>query len=284
MHSKADGAGVVPHPSDGGWYYVSNAEVGSGNGGVGALRFDASGDLIGYERVLTGTSRNCGGGVTWWNTWVTCEENGSSGQCYEVDPHTGYSSVTKIAPVGGNYESVAFDNQDPEATRFFLTEDTSRGPLVRYTPHANAYKTGNNYDILKASGGDHDFLVMNNDGTFRWSTSMSDGENAASRFPNAEGIDVRNRILNFISKVTKTLFTLDLEAMTWTETSTLSGAFNMEPDQIGRVAGDAEALYFCEDGNSGADIHGRDTTGNFFTVVKNNGINDENTGLAFSPD
>ena len=132
MHSNADGAGVVPHPSDGGWYYVSNSEVGSGNGGVGALRFDSSGNVIGYERVLTGTSRNCGGGVTWWNTWVTCEENGSSGRCYEVDPHTGYSSVTKIAPTGGNYESVAYDNKDPQATRFFLTEDSSSGPLVSF--------------------------------------------------------------------------------------------------------------------------------------------------------
>jgi len=125
---------------------------------------------------------------------------------------------------------------------------------------------------------------MNNDGTFSWSTRASDGESAASRFPNAEGIDVQNRILNFVSKAKKKLFTLDLKAMTWTETSTLSGAFNLEPDQLGRVAGDATALYFCEDGDRGADIHGRDTTGRFFTVVKNNGINDENTGLAFSPD
>ena len=82
---------------------------------------------------------------------------------------------------------------------------------------------------------------------------MSNGENAASSlhsFPNSEGIDMHNRTLNFILKATKKLFTLNLEAMTWTKTSTLSGAFNMEPDQIGRVAGDAEALYFCEDGTA----------------------------------
>ena len=62
MHPRADGAGVISHPSDGGWYYVSNSEANSGNGGVGSLRFDASGNVIGYKKTLLGTSRNCGGG------------------------------------------------------------------------------------------------------------------------------------------------------------------------------------------------------------------------------
>ena len=62
MHPRADGAGVISHPSDGGWYYMSNSEFGNDKGGVGSLRFDASGNVIGYERTLTGTNRNCGGG------------------------------------------------------------------------------------------------------------------------------------------------------------------------------------------------------------------------------
>jgi len=100
---------------------MSNSEV--GNGGVGTLRFNATGALIGYERTLTGTSRNCGEGrktrsiiieypcsndlhlpfqfcnvmfgiikcVTYWNTWVPCKENGRNGNegfCFEVDPHS----------------------------------------------------------------------------------------------------------------------------------------------------------------------------------------------------
>ena len=62
MHWRADGAAVIPHPSDGGWYYTSNSEVKEGGGGVGSLRFNARGQVIGYKRDLTGTSRNCGGG------------------------------------------------------------------------------------------------------------------------------------------------------------------------------------------------------------------------------
>ena len=61
MHFRADGAGVVPHPYDGGWYYVSNSES-SFSGGVGSIRFNKKGEVIGYERNLKGTKRNCGGG------------------------------------------------------------------------------------------------------------------------------------------------------------------------------------------------------------------------------
>lgn len=59
-----DTIGVIPHPTDGGWYYVSNSETKTG--GVGTLRFNASGEVIGYERTLTGTIDNCGGGRTPW--------------------------------------------------------------------------------------------------------------------------------------------------------------------------------------------------------------------------
>ena len=69
-------------------------------------------------------------GVTYWNTWVSCEENGDSGYCYEVDPYTGYTSLTNVVPQGGGYESFAYDNNDPTATRFFVTEDRSKGALV----------------------------------------------------------------------------------------------------------------------------------------------------------
>jgi len=62
MHARADGAAVIPHPTDGGWYYTSNSEVGSGGGGVGTLRFNALGEVIGYKMDLQNTSDNCGGG------------------------------------------------------------------------------------------------------------------------------------------------------------------------------------------------------------------------------
>ena len=121
FHSLADGAAVISHPDDGGWYYASNSESGSGNGGVGAIRFNSAGQVIGYERVLTGTSRNCGGGRTYWGTWVSCEENGSFGRLYEVDPYTGFTRIINAVDEGGNYESFAFDDQDPDVEARFFT-------------------------------------------------------------------------------------------------------------------------------------------------------------------
>ena len=42
---------------------MSNSEAGSRNGGVGVMRFDASGAVFGYEKVSKGTSQNSGGGA-----------------------------------------------------------------------------------------------------------------------------------------------------------------------------------------------------------------------------
>ena len=50
---------------DGGWVYVSNAEL-SLSGGVGALSFAADGSLRDAYPILSGTSRNCAGGATPW--------------------------------------------------------------------------------------------------------------------------------------------------------------------------------------------------------------------------
>lgn len=225
-------------------------------------------------------------GKTYWDTWVTCEENGSSGYCWEVDPLTNHTSRTNAVIVGGNYESFAYDDQDPDVeARFFTTEDSANGQLVRYTPSTAAFNTGNKFDILTSAGGTHDYLVLNSNGTFQWSTSASAGGTSASTyFPYAEGIDVINRQLFFVSKSTKQLFELDLAAMTWNVFSTVSGLFNHQPDQIQKVVGDASFLYFCEDGGSSGDIHGRNKDGKFFTIVQSVGYATETTGLAFSPD
>lgn len=69
FHDDPDGAAVfAADDGSGQWRYVSNSEQSaSETGGVGAITFDADGNVIGYERLLQGqTNRNCGGGKTYW--------------------------------------------------------------------------------------------------------------------------------------------------------------------------------------------------------------------------
>ena len=98
--------------------------------------------------------------------------------------------------------------------------------------------------------------------------------------------DIRDGKLYMTTKAEKKLFILDLDAMTFEESSTYSGAFNSQPDQVARILDNDGILYFCEDGSSSAGVHGRDSEGKFYTILQaaNSYMAGETTGLAFSPD
>ena len=108
FHGMPDGAAIFPL-SDG-YVYVSNSEMKNSKGGVYGVYFNHDGKILDYKMLLTNTKRNCSGGSTPWNTWVSCEEHGS-GQCWQVDPdpsgeHHLKPEMTKLGGDGGNFESV----------------------------------------------------------------------------------------------------------------------------------------------------------------------------------
>ena len=310
FHTRPDGAAVFEHPSDGGWVYASNSET-SYPGGVGAIRFNASGEVIDYYRIVDEgvTQVNCGVGKTPHNTLLTMEER-SGGQVWEASPFLEFTArVTQIgaASGGGKYESGAYDNRS-QWLHYFVTEDTTFGALRRYTPPPAGHL---------AEGGKTEWLVLTHvlepdaDGvraaTYEWRTG-ADGEAAAresqaSWYAGAEGIDYRpfectglgstERCfgrLYFVGKKAKTLVVLDIDSSHPSHgvarlSSTVSGAFNNQPDQIAALVGHGDLVYFCEDGGDDTGVHARDGTGKFYSILDGYPTYpSETTGLAFSPD
>ena len=290
-HGMMDGAGIAPLP-DGGYAYLSNSEKTSGSGGVFGLYFNKEGNITEYKALLRGTSRNCGGGMSPWNTWISCEEVGN-GQCWQVEPdpnkpnHNSPKATLLGGPSGGAYETVAVDNTYKNKPVFFTTKDTSNGELRRF--EAN----GNGWDALHV-GGRTTYLQFISGNRFRWTTNLRAGRNsAASYYPNAEGIIHHNSTLYFVAKKSRKLFILDLNDMTYTSERTGSswvgqGAFNSQPDQI--IESDLDKrkfIYFTEDGGNAPGVHVRDREGNYYTMARGvPGIyaGDETVGIAFSPD
>ncbi|MGW0732763.1 alkaline phosphatase PhoX [Streptomyces sp. NPDC002851] len=127
-HSAPDGGACF---ADGtGWIYVSNAELGSGAGGVSAVRFDSNANITGAYPILSGATRNCAGGDTPWNTWLSCEET-TRGYVYETDPWGAKAAVRRDKMGRFKHEAAACD---PDRKVIYLTEDEGDGAFYRFVP------------------------------------------------------------------------------------------------------------------------------------------------------
>ncbi|MGJ7529642.1 alkaline phosphatase PhoX [Variovorax sp. GB1P17] len=242
-HGAPDGGATYP-TENGGWIYVSNSEIGSKGGGVGALRFDANGTVVDSYPILKNTTTNCAGGPTPWNTWLSCEEY-SGGMVWECDPAKPWvdASSAPSLPALGLYahEAVCVD---PVHKTLFLTEDASGGRVYRFVCDAidwpegasrAAMKTGR-LQVLKVKGVVNDVDLAAPDYAklkdyskpqpVEWidvvnpekpqSTVRSDLRKAAltppgANFPKAEGIWFFNGIVYFVTSFNARIWAYDTQ-------------------------------------------------------------------------
>ena len=256
---------------------------------MGALYFDKDGGIIDYKMLLRGTSMNCGGGRTFWNTWISCEEKtgDGSGQIYQVDPFDRHPpEETIMGGSGGAFESFAYRlRQGSAKPRFFVTEDDVKGSLRRFTPARSSINMSDPWSMLHGEG-QLDYLPLwPSKGTYGWTQDKAKADqNAKKNYQQTEGIDVKGNRLYFVSKAQSELFILNLDSNTYEVESTVSGVFDGSPDQLVRLVGDGELLYYTEEGGKEAGIHARDSEGRYFTILDSPVYQEETTGLAFSPD
>lgn len=144
-HSAPDGGACFPDGQ--GWIYVSNSEIRK-RGGVGAVRFAADATITGAYRILDRTERNCAGGATPWNTWLSCEEV-NEGAVFETDPYGKVEAIRRPAMGLFRHEAAAVD---PVRKVVYLTEDEPDGCFYRFVPATWPSLAAGRLEVLVADG------------------------------------------------------------------------------------------------------------------------------------
>jgi uncharacterized protein len=276
-HYAPDGGACFPM-TGGGWVYVSNSEISSGGGGAGAVRFDASGNIVDAYSILTGTTRNCSGGRTPWGTWLSCEESGPSGLVWECNPLSAGQGIARPALGTFTHEAAVVD---AATGHVYMTEDEYTGRLYRFVPTVNGDLTSGQLYAASVSNGVISWVPT--------STTQPDRQPSTTAFDGGEGMVIDNGSLYFTTqgdqKVWEIVLATGAISVLYDGYTTVGGElFGVDGITAHPPSGD---LYVCEDGGNRelviiAVVNGVEEVTPFARFIGHDysGI----AGVAFSPD
>lgn len=124
--------------------YDSDAKKGPLPGGTSHIVYSLKSKRVEKQFMsLLGTIRNCSGGITPWNSWLTCEESVAMpsdslgkdhGYVFEIPADTnGLTEALPLKAMGRfNHEAACVD---PKTNIVYLTEDRSDSLLYRFIPN-----------------------------------------------------------------------------------------------------------------------------------------------------
>ena len=300
---------------------VRNHEVGAGTpfstarynpaagGGTTTLEFDTHrGEVISMRDSLSGTIRNCAGGLTPWGTWLTCEETTvfhagmPHGYIFEV-PAGGPGDPTPLRAMGRfSHEAVAVD---PATGYVYETEDSGDCGFYRFVPATpGRLSDGGELFAMKVrqvnvanlggnlAGGamfDVEWVPVptpdapgNIPGNFVWLQARAGG---AARFARLEGAWYGNDAKIYIVSTNGgigqgQIFEYDPGAETIRLVFQSPGAAVLNaPDNI--CVSPRGGLVLCEDGGGEEFLHGLTVDGEIFPFAKNTVVlNGERNGIA----
>ena len=299
---------------------VRNHEVGPGTpfstaaynpaagGGTTTLEFDThTGEVVSMRDSISGTIRNCAGGLTPWGTWLTCEETTlfhaglPHGYVFEV-PAEGYGDPVPLKDMGRfSHEAVAVD---PATGYVYETEDSGDCGFYRFVPgtpgrlsdggelfamkvkNVNVANLGGN--LANGAMFDVEWVPVNTPdapgpipGNFVWLQARANG---AARFARLEGAwygnDARIYIVSTNGGIGQgQIFDYDPGAETIRLVFQSPGASVLNaPDNI--CVSPRGGLVLCEDGSGEEFLHGLTVDGEIFPFARNTVVlNGERNGI-----
>ena len=279
-------------------------------GGTTTLVFDSRrGELVEAYDSISGTIRNCAGGPTPWNSWMTCEETNDfttvpHGYVFDV-PSEGLADPTPIRDMGRfSHEALAVD---PKTGYIYETEDAGNSSgFYLYVPRKRnrpadggrlymlkvvgvdqadlgaGYANGTTFDVEWVRIADPDNPSPTAPSNHVWSQGRAQG---AATFARLEGCWYGNdRKIYIVSTSGGTV----RQGQIWVydprkQTISLlfespSAAVLNAPDNI--TVSPRGGLVLCEDGGGEEFVHGLTVDGEIFQFVKNNVVlNGERNGF-----